>query len=75
MVLFMPPTRAKGTRAKVKTFSATEKDHEMLEAIASYHGISKSAMIAGLIRKEFWRIFPNGTQTISPDQGAKISHE
>ena len=47
----------------------------MLEAIARYHGTSKSATIAGLIRKEFWRIFPKGTDSISPDQGAKVSHE
>lgn len=71
----VPPAKAKSGRAKVRTFSATEKDHEMLAAIARYHGITKSAMIAGLIRKEFWRIFPQGTAEIAPDQGAKLSHE
>jgi hypothetical protein len=69
------PLKSKGSKSKVRTFSATEKDYAMLDAIASYHGTSKSAMINGLIRKEFWRIFPNGTEAISPDDGAKISHE
>jgi hypothetical protein len=58
-------------RAKVRTFSSTERDFAMLEAIARYHGIGKSAMITGLIRKEFWRVFPGGTEAISPDEGAK----
>lgn len=44
----------------------------MLDAIARYHGNSKGAMIAGLIRKEFWRVFPNGTDTVEPDEGAQI---
>ena len=44
----------------------------MLDAIARYHGSSKSAMITGLIRKEFWRVFPNGTETIPPDEGAQV---
>jgi hypothetical protein len=44
----------------------------MLDAIARYHGTSKSAMITGLIRKEFWRIFPNGTETLTPDNGAQV---
>ena len=70
----MPP-KSKSGKSRVRTFSATEKDHEMLDAIANYNGISKSAMIAGLIRKEFWRIFPKGTEDIAPDQGAKLSHE
>ena len=59
-------------RAKVRTFSALDRDHAMLDAIARYHGSSKSAMIAGLIRKEFWRVFPNGTETIPPDEGAQV---
>ncbi len=62
-------------KARSRTFSATERDFHMLEAIARYHGTSKSATIAGLIRKEFWRIFPHGTDSITPDQGAKVSHE
>jgi hypothetical protein len=47
----------------------------MLEAITRYHGTSKSAAITGLIRKEFWRIFPHGTDSVPPDQGAKVNHE
>ncbi|MEE2658410.1 MAG: hypothetical protein VX733_07890 [Candidatus Latescibacterota bacterium] len=43
----------------------------MLDAVAHYHGPSKSAIITGLIRKEFWRVFPNGTEEVSPDAGAK----
>ena len=69
----MPPPKSRGHKAKVRTFSATDKDHEMLAAVARYHGISKSAMIAGLIRKEFWRVFPNGTDSVPLDAGAKVS--
>lgn len=69
----MATTRS--SKAKVRTFSATERDHQMLEAIAHYHGIGKSAMITGLLRKEFWRVFPNGTETVTPDEGARVSHE
>ena len=68
----MPPKKAKASKAKVRTFSAPDRDYQMLEAVAHYHGISKSAMITGLIRKEFWRAFPNGTETVTPDDGAKI---
>jgi hypothetical protein len=66
-------TKASGElRAKVRTFSATDRDMAMLEAVAHYHGLNKSAMIASLIRKEFWRIFPAGTDRIRPDRGARI---
>ena len=72
----MPPAKLqKSARAKVRTFSATDRDDEMLEAVARYHGVSKSAMITGLIRKEFWRVFPDGTESIPPDEGARTSHE
>ena len=57
---------------KVSTFSATPRDLAMLEAVAKYHGLNKSATIASLARKEFWRIFPAGTVRIRPDQGAKV---
>ena len=60
-------------KAKVRTYSATGQDHEMLETIARYHGISRSAMITGLVRKEFWRVFPSGTETIRPEEGARIT--
>jgi hypothetical protein len=59
-------------RARVRTFSAVDRDVEMLEAIAAYHGFSKSSMITSLVRKEFWRIFPAGTGEIRPDDGAAV---
>ena len=68
----MPSGKVKNNKAKVRTFSATDRDDAMLDAITRYHGNSKSAMIAGLIRKEFWRVFPNGTDTVEPDEGAQI---
>lgn len=64
-----------GGRARklIRSFTASEQDVEMLEAIARYHGFSKSATITSLIRKEFWRVFPKGTDTIRPDPGARIT--
>ncbi|HKV41615.1 MAG TPA: hypothetical protein VJX67_20595 [Blastocatellia bacterium] len=57
---------------KVRTYSATDRDVAMLDAIARYHGLNKSATITSLLRKEFWRIFPAGTDRIKPDQGAQV---
>jgi hypothetical protein len=48
---------------------------DMLEAVATYHGFSKSATIVNLIKKEFWRIFPAGTNAVPPDTGARIEEE
>ena len=48
---------------------------DMLEAVATYHGFSKSATIVNLIKKEFWRIFPAGTDVVPPDTGARIEEE
>jgi hypothetical protein len=62
-------------RTKVRTFSATPRDLSMLEAVARYHGMNKSATIASLVRREFWRIFPGGTDKIRPDRGAKVEGE
>ena len=62
-------------KTKVRTFSATARDLAMLEAVAKYHGLNKSATIASLVRREFWRIFPGGTDRIRPDRGAKIESE
>ena len=59
-------------KAKVSTFSATPRDLEMLEVVARYHGLNKSATIVSLVRKEFWRAFPGGTDRIQPDRGAKV---
>ena len=71
----MSLVKTENGRARSRTFSATEKDFQMLEAISRYHGTSRSASITGLIRKEFWRVFPNGTDTVTPDRGAVVSHE
>jgi hypothetical protein len=62
-------------KTKVRTFSATPRDLAMLEAVAKYHGLNKSATIASLVRREFWRIFPAGTDRIRPDRGAKVESE
>jgi hypothetical protein len=59
-------------KTKVRTFSAHDRDVEMLEAVARYHGLNKSATITSLVRKEFWRVFPGGTDKIKPDRGAKV---
>jgi len=56
----------------VRTFTATGQELEMLQALAHYHGFSKSATITSLIRKEFWRVFPAGNRAIRPDRGARI---
>jgi len=47
-------------KTKVRTFSATERDLTMLDAVAKYHGLNKSATIASLVRKEFWRAGSRG---------------
>ncbi|MFY9558333.1 MAG: hypothetical protein WAV20_11780 [Blastocatellia bacterium] len=60
---------------KVRTYSATDRDIAMLEAIARYHGMNKSATIASLVRKEFWRVFPAGTGRIKTDRGAKVEEK
>jgi hypothetical protein len=62
-------------KTKVRTFSAMPRDLTMLEAVARYHGLNKSATIASLVRREFWRIFPAGTDRIRPDRGAKVESE
>ena len=62
-------------KTKVRTFSATARDLAMLDAVAKYHGLNKSATIASLVRREFWRIFPGGTDKIRPDRGAKVESE
>lgn len=59
----------------VRTFTATLQDLSMLEALARYHGFSKSATITNLLKKEFWRVFPKGNGDIRPDPGAKILGE
>lgn len=56
----------------VRSFTATPRELEMLEAVARYHGFSKSATITSLVKKEFWRIFPAGTSRVRPDRGARV---
>jgi hypothetical protein len=58
--------------AKVRSFSATDDDIAMLDAVAEYHGFSKSATLVGLVRREFWRLFPAGTGEIKPARGARV---
>ena len=60
------------TTTKVRTYSATDRDVAMLEAVARYHGLNKSATLVSLVRKEFWRVFPAGTSRVKPDRGAKV---
>jgi hypothetical protein len=60
------------TMKKVRTFSASDQDVKMLEAVAHYHGLNKSATIVSLVKKEFWRIFPAGNDRIKPDRGARV---
>ena len=57
---------------KIRTFTATEQDLNMLGAVARYHGFSKSGTITSLIKKEFWRLFPAGNRSIHPDRGARV---
>jgi hypothetical protein len=57
---------------KIRTYTATDQDLEMLDTIARYHGFSKSATITSLIKKEFWRVFPGGTPQIRPERGARV---
>jgi len=59
-------------KTKIRTFSAAPRDLTMLDAVARYHGLNKSATIASLVRREFWRVFPGGTDRIKPDRGAKV---
>ena len=56
----------------VRTFTVTARELEMLDAIARYHGFSKSATITNLVKKEFWRVFPAGNASIRPDRGARV---
>jgi hypothetical protein len=64
-------TRSPGHK-KIRTFTATEQELTMLEALARYHGFSKSATITSLIKREFWRVFPAGNRSVRPDRGARV---
>ncbi|MGC3998138.1 MAG: hypothetical protein QM767_11875 [Anaeromyxobacter sp.] len=70
-----PPHRgpARGAQPRtVRSWSATDEDIAMLEAVARYHGFSRSATLSGLVRREFWRLFPAGTEGIKPARGARV---
>jgi hypothetical protein len=60
---------------KVRTYSATDRDMALLEAVATYHSFSKSATMGKVITKEVWRIFPARTERVAPDTGARIEEE
>ena len=62
-------------KKKVRTFSANDQEVAMLEALAGYHGFSKSAMLTSLVKKEFWRVFPSGTETIRADANAWVKEK
>jgi hypothetical protein len=64
--------KANGRSAKVRSFSATDEDVAMLAAVTGYHGFTKSATLVGLVRREFWRLFPAGTGDIRPARGARV---
>jgi hypothetical protein len=68
----MSARKANGRTAKVRSFSATDEDLAMLEAVAGYHGLTKSGTLVGLVRREFWRLFPAGTGDIRPARGARV---
>jgi hypothetical protein len=65
-------SRSPGRTAKVRSYSSTDEDAAMLEAVAAYHGFTKSATLVGLVRREFWRLFPGGTADIRPARGARV---
>jgi len=57
----------------VRSFTALPQELKMLAVLADYHGFSKSGTIRNLVKKEFWRVFPAGTDEIRPVAGAKVS--
>lgn len=63
---------ASTARARVRSYSATDEDVAMLAAVARYHGFTRSATLVGLMRREFWRLFPAGTADIRPARGARV---
>ena len=60
-------------KKKVRTFSANDQEVSMLEALSTYHGFSKSGMLTSLVKKEFWRVFPAGTDQIKADANARVN--
>ena len=64
--------RTPNAKAKVRSYSANDEDMAMLAEVAAYHGSTKSATLVGLVRREFWRLFPAGTAEIRPARGARV---
>ena len=62
-------------KKKVRTYSANDAEVDMLTTLAAYHGFSKSGTITNLIKKEFWRVFPSGTEQVKPDPYAWVRPE
>ena len=62
----------KSPRKLIRTFTASSAELSMLEALARYHGFSKSATLTNLLKKEFWRVFPGGTDEVRPEPGARV---
>ncbi len=60
-------------RKKVRSFSASDLEQQMLDALATYHCFSKSAVLTSLVKKEFWRVFPSGTGSIPADGQAFVA--
>ena len=60
-------------KKKVRTYSANDKEIAMLEAVSNYHGFSKSGMLTSLVKKEFWRVYPAGTDQIKTDANARVN--
>ena len=63
---------APAERKTIRTYTASRRDLLMLQAVATYHGLSKSGTITSLVRREFWRLFPAGTAAVRPDRGARV---
>ncbi len=58
-------------KKKVRTYSSTDRENDMLWEVAEYRASNKSATITGLVASEFWRIFPDGTEKVKKTEGAK----
>ena len=63
------------SKRKVRTFSATDRDMDMLEAVATYHSFSKSATIVNLIKKEVLAHFSRRDESRATRYGARIEEE
>lgn len=60
------------TTKVIRSFTASPRELAMLDAVAAYHGLTKSGTLTSLVKREFWRIFPAGNGDILPDEGARV---